>query len=161
MSTLSLKKKYYRIAVRIVSLAVALLIIGLYFLVLYVFSVTFEQNSKFQEINSFFLKVYYILDHGIYRGILGIGLPPIILTIYFLIVCKAPKSNLWGMLIVCISIFPIHYVLFFYMDADTLVVVTIQFAQLLFTFYLIAYWKEKGVEEKFKKESQIFESERN
>ena len=139
---------------RILSLSSGFILILAYLGSLYVFSVTFQNHPKFQDINNLFLKVYYVFNYGVFMS----GLPPVILAIYFLILCKAPKSNLWGLLIVGLSILPIHLVVFFSMAGKPSQFVPLQFGELLITFYLIAYWKGKEVEEKFKKELELEDS---
>ena len=141
---------FQRHSIRAIAIIVALSLIWFYCNTLYVFSVTFQTHPSFQILENIILKLYYIFNYGIYIG----GLPPVILAIYFLILCKAPKSNLLGLLIVALSIFPIHFVVAFTMSGSPSQFVPLQFGQLLITFYLIAYWKEKGIEKNFRMESQ-------
>lgn len=147
---------FQRYAIRIVAIIMALLLICFYLNTLYVFSVTFQNHPNFQKLENLFLKIYYIFNYGLFLG----GLPPVILAVYFLILCKALKSNLWGLLIVAVSIFPIHFVVAFAMSGSPSQFAPLQLGELLITFYLIASWKKKGVEKKFKEDLKINKTEK-
>jgi hypothetical protein len=137
-------KNYVRIPIRIIALGVALTLACYYFALLYGFNREFQRFPGFGGSANIASKVYLYFNIVIYRS----GLPPMISAVYFLVICRAPQSNLWGLLIVGLSIFPVHLIVFHWPNP------ILQIIQLLLTFYPIAYWKRKRMDDKFLQESE-------
>jgi hypothetical protein len=144
-------KNYVRIPIRIIALGVALALIYYYLRYINLFNMLFWRpsgtldllNEKSAHIAA---KVYLYFILVIYMT----GLPHIISTTYFLIICRAPQSNLWGLLIVGFSIFPVHFVVIAGTSDDAYLQNTIlQFIHMLIILSPIVYWKKKGMDEKF------------
>ena len=139
-------KSYIRLPIRIIALGVALALSYYYLRLIYLFDMQFwRSHGSFEESANIASTVYLYFIYVIYMS----GLPHIISTIYFLIICRAPQSNLWGLLIVAVSIFPIH--LFFINGLSDLFLqnTILQFIQLLIIFCPIIYWKKKRMDKKF------------
>jgi len=140
-------KKNPRTAIGIFSLGVGIIIICYYLFLLYGLNVEFQEFSGLEESASIAKIFYSYFTYVIYLA----GLPPLILVTYFLIICRAPKSNLWGLLIVGISIYPVHIFAFASSGGTVVETTIVQSIPLLLALFLIFYWMKKGVEEKFKK----------
>lgn len=85
-------------------------------------------------------QILFVLDDAIF----GSGLPPLLLTIYFLILKKSARANLRGLIYVAFFI-PIHY----YVAATTAhstpeIYLPAQFIELIAAVALIAFWKKEG-----------------
>ena len=132
-------KNYVRIPIRIIAWGAALVIGYYYSTLLYISNMTFWEPTTYDILANIASKIYQYFVFVIY----GSGLPPMISAVYFLIICRAPQSNLWGLLIVGLSIFPVHLIIFHWPNP------ILQLIQLLLTYYPIAYWKRKRMDENF------------
>lgn len=88
--------------VRGLSLVVACAGLLLYGWFVYVFGVIeWQQQSISDESNSY--RIWYFIQYPVFMS----GLPPLILVVYFLILRKDVRANVWGLVFVALSV-PVH-----------------------------------------------------
>ena len=111
--------------------------IALYVFCLWTWWLEWQQGGFAAKL--FLEKIWFVLDDAIFLS----GLPPLMLTIYFLILKKSVRANRRGLIYVALFI-PIHY----YVAATTAhstpeIYLPAQLVELVVAIALIVFWKEK------------------
>jgi hypothetical protein len=122
---------------RVLSLCIGVCGIAFYAIWLWAWSLTWRQMNFSDK--PFLEQLWFVIDHGIFLS----GLPPLMLTIYFLILKKSVKANLRGLIYVTLFI-PIHY----YVAATTAhstpeIYLPAQLIELTAAILLIVFWKDE------------------
>jgi hypothetical protein len=122
---------------RVASLVFVLLGALLYALLFYNSRVEWEQNLSIHE--SWLTEIWFVIADVIFAS----GLPPMLLTIYFWVLGKAPRDWLAGFAFVPLFIF-VHYVVAVFMaHSSPFIYVPMMAVELLSAIAVIWYWHKK------------------
>lgn len=122
---------------RVIAGIVGVLGVALYGFFLYLMYIGWTQGEHIHE--SLWSELFYIFDTAIFSA----GLPPLILTIYFMFFGKTEKDWVVGLLFIILSI-PIHYyVAGWTAHSEPVIYVPMQLAELAAAIGLIVYWHKK------------------
>lgn len=122
---------------RVIAAIVGVLGIALYGFFLYIMYIGWTQGEHIHE--SLWSELFYIVDTAIFSS----GLPPLILTIYFMFFGRTVRDWGMGLLFIVLSI-PIHYyVAGWAAHSEPVVYVPMQLAELAAAIGLIVYWHKK------------------
>ncbi len=116
---------------------VAIIGVLLYGFMLYLAYIQWGQNGFIHE--SLRSEIFYVLDFGVF----GSGLPPLILTIYFLWLGRTVKDWVFGFAFVFLSIMVHYYVSGWAAHSEPVIYVPMQFLELVAAIGLIVYWHKK------------------
>lgn len=116
---------------------VGVLGLALYCFFMYIAYIGWIQGEHIHE--SVWSELFYILDVAIF----GSGLPPLILTIYFMFFGKTVKDWGVGILFIMFSI-PIHYyVAGWAAHSEPVIYIPMQLAELAAVISLVVYWRKR------------------
>lgn len=116
---------------------VAVIGVLLYGFMLYLAYIQWGQNEFIHE--SLGSEIFFVLDFGIF----GSGLPPLMLTIYFLLLGKTLRDWGLGFVFVLLSILIHYYVSGWAAHSEPVIYVPMQLAELAAVIGLIVYWHKK------------------
>lgn len=124
--------------IRLISWTIGVLGIATYVFFLYMMYIGWKQGEHIHiSIGS---EIFYIFDTAIF----GSGLPPLILTIYFMFFGKTLKDFGIGISVIFISIIIHFYVSAFAAHSEAIIYIPMQVIELAAAIFLVFYWRKRN-----------------